>query len=173
MPAVPGLLLPTSADQTRDMTCACCGEDRPVAALGCRDDVHICRDCAGCIAGRLGVTTTPILPITDLAEATAFYERAGFDVHAYIDPTGQPGDFAFVHLNDQSVFNLDVTDVDPAHNRAGCYLVVTDVDDWHRRLSAARLPITGLDDQPWGMREFALTDSNGNAIRFGQPTASD
>lgn len=155
------------------MTCACCGEDRPVAALGCRDDVHICRDCASWLAGRLGVTTTPILPITDLTEATAFYEGAGFDVHPYIDPTGQPGGFAFVHLDGQSVFNLDITDIDLAHNRAGCYIVVANVDDWHRRLTAAGFPVTGLDDQPWDMREFAVTDPSGNSVRFGQPTASD
>lgn len=154
------------------MTCACCGEERPVAALGCRDDVHICRDCAGRIAGRLGVTTTPILPVTDLSEATVFYERAGFDVYPYVDPSGQPGAFAFVHFDGQSVFNLDVTVVDSAHNHAGCYLVVGDVDDWHSRLSAVGVPLSSLAEQPWGMREFSFIDPFGNCVRFGQPATS-
>jgi catechol 2,3-dioxygenase-like lactoylglutathione lyase family enzyme len=148
--------------------CACCGEEREVVALRSRDDVQLCRDCVGWLAGRLGVTSTPTLPVTSLPEAIAFYERAGFGVRVYEDPDGQPGGFAFVDFNGQSVFDLDVVDIDPARNGAGCYLVVQDIDDWHARLTAAALPVTALADQPWGMREFTLTDPSGNNIRIGR-----
>jgi uncharacterized glyoxalase superfamily protein PhnB len=63
--------------------------------------------------------------------------------------------------------------IDPAANRAGCYLVVPDVEEWHATLDAAGLPVTALADQPWGMREFTLTDPSGNHVRIGRSTPSD
>jgi catechol 2,3-dioxygenase-like lactoylglutathione lyase family enzyme len=140
-----------------------------LVALRFRDDVQVCQECVEWLAGQLGVQSTPTLPVTELAEAKAFYERAGFSVRFYIDPDGRPGGFAFVDFDGQSVFDLGVEDIDPARNRAGCYLVVRDVDDWHTRMAAAGLPVTPVADQPWGMREYALTDPSGNRVRIGQP----
>jgi catechol 2,3-dioxygenase-like lactoylglutathione lyase family enzyme len=130
------------------VTCSCCGEERGTVGLLCHDEVQVCRICAEWLAGRLGVTSTPTLPVAALAESIAFYERAGFGVRVYENETGAPGDFAFVDYDEQSVFDLDVTDIDPARNRAGCYLIVQDVDSWHGRMTAADLPVTPLADQP-------------------------
>jgi uncharacterized glyoxalase superfamily protein PhnB len=150
------------------MTCSCCGEEREVVALQSRDDVQLCRDCVGWLAGQLGVISTPTLPVTGLPEAIEFYERAGFHVRVYKDPDGQPAGFAFVDVDGQSVFDLDVVDIDPSRNAAGCYLIVNDVDGWHARLTAAAVPVTPIADQPWGMREFTLTDPSGNRLRVGR-----
>jgi uncharacterized glyoxalase superfamily protein PhnB len=150
------------------VACSCCGEERETVALASRDDVQVCRDCVEWLAGQLGVSSTPTLPVTGLEEAIAFYERAGFGVRVYAEPGGQPGDFAFVDFDGQSVFDLDVVDIDPARNGAGCYLVVKDVDGWHARMQVADLPVTPVADQPWGMREFTLTDPSGNHIRIGR-----
>lgn len=80
------------------MSCSCCGEDKPTASLRSRDDVEVCRDCLEWLLGRVGVTATPTLPVADMAEATAFYERAGFGVRQYRDDEGEPGEgFAFVN----------------------------------------------------------------------------
>lgn len=151
------------------LRCTCCGEEREVVALRSREDVRVCRGCIDWLGGQLGVQSTPTLPVTDLAEAKAFYERAGFHVRVYIDPDGEPGGFAFVDCDGQSVFDLGVEDIDPTRNRAGCYLVVRDVDDWHTRMERAGLPVTPVADQPWGMREYALTDPSGNRVRIGEP----
>jgi hypothetical protein len=35
----------------------------------------------------------------------------------------------------------------------------------------AELPVTAVDDMPWNMHEFTLTDPSGNHIRIGKPTA--
>ena len=137
-------------------------------ALRSRDDVQLCRDCVEWLSGQLGVVSTPTLPVTDLSEAIAFYERAGFGVRVYTDEDDQPGGFAFVDFAGQSVFDLDVADIDTARNGAGCYLVVRDVDGWHDRMTAADLPVTEVGDQPWGMREFELTDPWGNHVRIGR-----
>jgi uncharacterized glyoxalase superfamily protein PhnB len=154
------------------MECSCCGEDRDataVAPLLCHDEIKICRTCIGWLMLRAGgVEVTPRLPVSDMRAATAFYETAGFDVRLYDDG------FAFVHLNDQSVFDLDLNDTtDPATNGAGCYIVTDDVDEWHDRLVAVGHPVTPVENMPWDMREFTLTDPSGNHIRIGKPTPDD
>ena len=42
-----------------------------------------------------------------------------------------------------------------------------DLDGWHAELTAAGLPVTPVEDMPWGMHEFALTDLDGNHVRIG------
>lgn len=95
--------------------------------------------------------------------AVRFCEAAGLDVHRYDDG------FAFVQLDEQSIFDLDlIPQMDPATNHAGCYVVTDDVDSWHARLVAAGLNVTSVEDRPWGMHEFTLTDPSGNNIRVGR-----
>jgi len=76
-------------------------------ALRARPDVALCRDCAVWLTGQLGVISTPTLPVADMGEAIAFYERAGFGVRVYNDGTGAEAGFAFVDHDGQSVFDLD------------------------------------------------------------------
>jgi hypothetical protein len=83
-------------------------------------------------------------------------------------------DFAFVHVNDQSVFDLDrIEGLDAATNHAGCYIITDEVDDWHARFAAVGLPITPIEDMPWGMHEFRLTDPSGNNIRVGRNISNE
>jgi uncharacterized glyoxalase superfamily protein PhnB len=130
--------------------------------------VSLCRDCVEWLAGKLGVVSTPTLPVADLARAIGFYERAGFGVRVYNANDEPEGGFAFVDYDGQSVFDLDVVPVDPETNGAGCYLVVDDPDAWHERMTAAGLPMTPIGDMPWGMREYMLTDPFGNKVRIGR-----
>ena len=150
------------------MHCSCCGTDRDdVVALRCHDDVKICRDCINWLRTQAGVVdATPILPVTDMKSAIEFYERAGFQVREY-----EGGGYAFVHYEDESVFDLDVVDPPAAAGAEAsiCYLTVRDADGWHSRLDDAGLSVSPLEDQPWGMREFTLTDGDGNGLRIGQP----
>lgn len=70
--------------------------------------------------------------------------------------------------NGQSVFDLD------GHYRSlsepGRLLSHHQVraGAWHARMATAGLPVTGIEDQLWGMREFALTDPSGNRVRIGR-----
>jgi uncharacterized glyoxalase superfamily protein PhnB len=140
-----------------------------VTSLLCHDDIKVCRICIGWLKGRAGgIDVTPTLPVADMGEAVRFCEAAGFDVERYDDG------FAFVHFNDQSVFDLDlVADMTPDANHAGCYVITADADDWHGRLSGAGLEVTAIEDKPWGMHEFTLTDPSGNNIRIGRNTSND
>ena len=83
---------------SRPVECTCCRRERDtLATLRSRDDVRLCRDCLEMLLGEVGVTSTPTLPVVDLSEAVAFYERAGFGVRIYTGDDGDAGDgFAFV-----------------------------------------------------------------------------
>jgi len=156
------------------MQCTCCGRDEfPSVALKSHPEVVICRECVGWLASQVGVTTTPTLPVTELPAAVAFYERAGFNVRVYEEDPDTPGEgFAFVEYDGQSVFDLDVVDIDPERNGAGCYLIVDDADAWHTRMDAAGLEVSMIEDQPWGMREYTLRDPWRNNLRIGHGSDS-
>jgi catechol 2,3-dioxygenase-like lactoylglutathione lyase family enzyme len=148
-------------------TCSCCGLERdPATLVGLQKnkEIRICRDCIGWLARHSGMLdVTPTLPVRAMPEAIGFYETAGFEVDTYY------GGFAFVRYAGASVFDLDLEQgIDPTNNGAGCFIVVPDADEWHGRLSAAGLPVTGIGDMPWGMREFTLTDPSGNRLRIGR-----
>jgi uncharacterized glyoxalase superfamily protein PhnB len=152
--------------------CFCCDEERDAAllsALMCHDEVKLCRDCIGWLNARAGgIDVTPTLPVADMADAVRFCEAAGFTANRYDDG------FAFVHLKDQSVFDLDlIPGLKPEDNHAGCYIILDDVDGWHARLVSSGLDVTAVEDMPWGMREFRLTDPSGNKIRIGRSTTDD
>jgi len=154
------------------MVCYCCGEERDpsmMASLLCHDEVKLCRICIGWLVRQAGgVDVTPRLPVADMALAARFCEAAGFDVEQYDEG------YAFVHLADQGVFDLArIEGLDPTTNHAGCYIITDDVDDWHARLVAARLSVTPIEDMPWGMHEFTLTDPSGNHIRIGRRTEDE
>ncbi len=131
----------------------------------CHDDVKVCRGCVGWLRSNVGAPdSTPILPVRDIDEAVTFYESAGFNVRRY-----EGGGFAFVEYDDESVFDLDLAEqIDPATNGAGCYIIVRGVDEWYAKLATDGLPVTTIDDMPWGMHEFTLTDPDGNHIRIGR-----
>ncbi len=51
-----------------------------------------------------------------------------------------------------------------------CYIQVHNVEELHQEMQDAGVvhPNGPLKDQPWGMREFAILDEDGNMIKFGQ-----
>ena len=69
-------------------------------------------------------------------------------------------------------------DLSPAENYAQCYWRVKDVDSLYAECLAANLPrsdaprLEAVGDKPWGMREFAIVDPNGNLVRVGQEITS-
>ena len=62
---------------------------------------------------------------------------------------------------------MALPDLDVTGHHAGCYVHVGDVDQQHAECVAADLPVTEVKDEPWGMREFRLTDPSGNVLRVG------
>jgi uncharacterized glyoxalase superfamily protein PhnB len=139
-----------------------------VAVLDRSKDATVCRGCLEQLLLRVGVSSTPTLPVLDIRKAVEFYKVAGFGTRVWKDGASEEPGFAFVDFEGQSVFDLDhVPGMDPGTNGAGCYIIARDVDGWHSRMSTAGLPVTAIRDEPWGMHEFTLTDPNGNRIRVG------
>ena len=57
-----------------------------------------------------------------------------------------------------------------APSSAGCLILVDNIEDLYTQLSSKGvLHLNGtLKDNPWGFREFSITDNNNNLLRFAQ-----
>ncbi|MCG2584139.1 VOC family protein [Massilia sp. TS11] len=112
----------------------------------------------------------PILPSRSIGATLAFYRRLGFegDAHSFNDA------YAILCRGDIELHFFLHKDLVPEHSFAGCYLRVGDVETLYRDFAAAQLPRRGiprmdlLEDKPWGLREFAVVDPDGNLLRIGQ-----
>ena len=105
----------------------------------------------------------PILPVMEMKDAISFYRRLGFDVDPYDDG------YSFVSNSGHEILHLRVVeDLDPARNAASVYFHVREVDDVHGEWTGEGIATGEVVDQPWGMREFTVTDPAGNLIRVGQ-----
>lgn len=110
----------------------------------------------------------PILPSRSLAATLAFYARLGFAGRMAGDA------YAILTRGTIELHFFAHPALDPATSHAGCYVRVAAVDSLYAALRAAALPPVGrprmdrLEDRPWGMREFAIVDPDGNLVRIGQ-----
>jgi catechol 2,3-dioxygenase-like lactoylglutathione lyase family enzyme len=111
----------------------------------------------------------PILPSRSLQSTLAFYRRLGFEGELV------EGDaYAILSRGDLELHFFPHTELVPAESWAGCYLRVADVETLHKDFVAAGLPARGIprmdaiENKPWGMREFAIVDEDGNLLRVGQ-----
>jgi catechol 2,3-dioxygenase-like lactoylglutathione lyase family enzyme len=113
---------------------------------------------------------SPILPCREVAAAEAFWLRLGFATEYRDD------DYLLIRREGAEMHFWRNPALDPALNDAGAYLRASDVDALDREWGALGLPGAGIprlvrvEDKPWGMRELALVDPDGNLIRAGQET---
>jgi catechol 2,3-dioxygenase-like lactoylglutathione lyase family enzyme len=111
----------------------------------------------------------PILPSRVLNDTLAFYRRLGFEgkIHSY-------GDYAILVRDSVEIHFFTQRDLRPAESTAGCYIRVSDARSVYQDFALAELPQKGIprmdaiEDKPWGMREFAVVDPDGNLLRIGQ-----
>ena len=105
----------------------------------------------------------PILPVRDLDAALAHYERLGFRTRSW-----SGGGYGFA-VTDTVELHLGVVANPAEHARGSAYLFVDDADAVAARWTAAGVEVHPPEDTPWGMREGAVEDPDGNVIRFGSP----
>ena len=111
----------------------------------------------------------PTLPSRSVSETLAFYRRLGFDgeIHAF-------GGYAILRRGTVELHFFTHDQLRAAESFAGCYIRVSDAASIYQVFAAAKLPSKGiprqdvLEDKPWGMREFAIVDPDGNLLRIGQ-----
>lgn len=112
----------------------------------------------------------PILPSRSLPSTLAFYRRLGFEGEIL----GEGDAYAILTRGDLELHFFLHTELVPAESWAGCYLRVVDVESLYKAFLAAGLPTRGIprmdaiENKPWGMREFAVVDEDGNLLRVGQ-----
>jgi len=123
------------------------------------------------------VRTLTILPVRDIAEAAAWYERAlGFQT-VYLHEGASPEEATnFATLDRDGVHVSLILDEPPPYaapwTKAGVghlHLVVRDVDAAFSEVEASGVAIArGLATENWGARGFDLTDPSGNSIHIEQ-----
>ena len=117
---------------------------------------------------------TPTLPSRNLAATSAFYERLGFR------EVFRDDGWLIVARGALQLEFFPHPELDPWANYAGCCLRVADARALHEAFSAAGLPVepgaiprlTAPVARPWGFREFALVDADGNLLRGLEPLGS-
>ena len=112
--------------------------------------------------------TIPTLPSRSLPATIAFYQRLG------VDGTLIGDGCAILSCGPIAQHFFPHPDLKPQACDAGCDVRLQDVDALHAALAAAQLPAQGIprlrrvEDKPWGMRECALLDTDGNLLKFGR-----
>jgi hypothetical protein len=183
------MTLPTETTQRADRRrCGCCGRILPVGRvteLGSTPDVYICAGCALWAARRAGLLSAlsqirfrslipgfnrrgphtahaaiPILPSHDLDRTVAFYAPAGFT------EAKRHADYLLLHNHGVELHFVRQDAVTPGT----CFVQVTDSTKLWKQLRHLKVEGVGqVADQGNGLREFTLTDPDGNQVRFGSP----
>ena len=176
--------------QVGPVRCGCCGQARPagrVVELGSTPGVFICDRCALWAARRSTRTpvirvdprallawlraraqpqrpvarTIPILPSSDLDRTAAFYRAAGMEEIARYEGYLLMG-FRGVELH----FTTRPGGAGPGQ----AFVLVPDAGRLWKQLKSQGAPGLGpVEDLEHGMREFVVTDPDGNRTRVGSP----
>lgn len=110
----------------------------------------------------------PVLASLGIEATQQFYaEKLGFTAVARYP------DYLIVERDGVQVHFWLTDDVD-IPKATSCRIDVDGVDRLYEEMTAVGVvhPNGLLTDQPWGLREFAVLDGDGNMIKFGQRTAS-
>jgi catechol 2,3-dioxygenase-like lactoylglutathione lyase family enzyme len=112
----------------------------------------------------------PTLPCRSIGAATEFYRRLGFQGGAHeFNP-----EYGIFKRGAVELHFFTHRELLPTESSAGCYIRVVEVESLYKVCSALGLPSSGipridrLEDKPWGIREFAIVDPDGNLLRIGQ-----
>lgn len=112
----------------------------------------------------------PVLPVRDVGAAIAHYRALGFTVEPYSEPV-----YAFARRDGAELHLARVDELAPEANTSACYLYVDDADalyeEW--RAAAPRGRLIAPVDTPYGLREMAHVDPDGNLLRIGSRLARE
>ena len=110
----------------------------------------------------------PVLPSADLEATQRFYaDKLGFQaVSRYPDYAVCERDGVQVHFW--------LTDDPNLAKQSSCRIDVVGIEPLYAEFSAAGVvhPNGPLRQQPWGFKEFAVLDADGNCLKFGERVAA-
>lgn len=112
-------------------------------------------------------SASPVLPVLDLGVAVRHYRGLGFAVEAHDGPEA----YAFATRGDVQLHLSRSDEHDPLRTASHVYLYVDDADALHAEWAGARVAgrLHPPQDTPYGLREGAHVDPDGNLLRFGSP----
>lgn len=107
----------------------------------------------------------PELPVSNLREAAEYYvQKLGFHI-AMEMPSG---DYAIVERDGIAIHLFE--DDAGSHSPGGVHIFTPDLDELHAELSQRGVRLSqGIERKPWGNRDFRITDTSGNEIKFTEP----
>jgi catechol 2,3-dioxygenase-like lactoylglutathione lyase family enzyme len=110
-------------------------------------------------------SVAPVLPTRDVAASLALYAKLGFKTQSYEGPA----DYGYARRDDVYLHVIHAPHHDPRSTASTIYLYVEDADALHAEWHSA-----GVDgrfhepsDTPYGLREGAYVDPDGNLLRYG------
>jgi catechol 2,3-dioxygenase-like lactoylglutathione lyase family enzyme len=106
----------------------------------------------------------PVLPSLDLEATQRFYaEKLGFE------PVSRYPDYAVCERGGVQL-HFTLTDDERLPKETSCRIDVTGIEPLYAELTAAGVvhPNGPLEVKPWGMKQFAVLDGDGNLITFGE-----
>jgi catechol 2,3-dioxygenase-like lactoylglutathione lyase family enzyme len=112
------------------------------------------------------VGAATVFTVRDLAASLAYYRDAlGFDVTFQY---GEPTYYACLYRDEVALHLRTAPEPDWVAGRTALCVFVDDVDSLHTELAArgARI-VKPPQDYAYGMRDFDVTDLDGNTITFG------
>lgn len=114
----------------------------------------------------------PVLPVRDVAAALAHYAALGFVARPYEETSAGAHFYGFVSRDGVELHLSRFAELDPHTNTSACYLYVDDADALRATWEGLPGRLTAAEDTPYGLREFAHIDPDGNLLRVGSPLAS-
>jgi predicted enzyme related to lactoylglutathione lyase len=111
----------------------------------------------------------PVFPVRSVVSALEHYRALGFQAQAYSEVAADGPIYGFVDRDGIEIHLARVPDLDPGTNTSAAYLYVDDADELRARWAAAGVPgrLTEPESTPYGLREFAHVDPDGNLLRVG------
>jgi catechol 2,3-dioxygenase-like lactoylglutathione lyase family enzyme len=111
----------------------------------------------------------PEMPVRDVRSAVEFYRDVlGFSVDYMY---GDSPVYAIVKRDNVRLALLEARNSDPGDGR--CYIFVREIDAYYQAVKRGDPDIIdALANRPYGMKDFALRDLDGNRLAFGQAIAA-
>ena len=110
------------------------------------------------------MTTIPVIPSLDLQRSAGFYQQHFNCKAEWFD------EYVVLYNDDHFRVHLWKCNDHYLCINSGFYMRVKDVEALYEKLNIPGVihPNGHLETKPWGMKEFAITDPDGNLIRIGQ-----
>jgi catechol 2,3-dioxygenase-like lactoylglutathione lyase family enzyme len=114
------------------------------------------------------ISAVPVIPARDVEESAAWYrDRLGFEIlHA-------EREYGIVGRGETWIHLWGPSGIAPENSMTSLRAGVRGIDGLYEHCQDEGIvhPNAPLEEQPWGFREFAVVDRDGNLLTFFEPRA--